>query len=82
MSRKYSKEFKDSIIQMVKDGANARDLSDEYGPNYQTIRRWVRDDDAIIDPEERDVQTLQRQLRALKRENDILKSAAIIFAKR
>ncbi|MHA8109930.1 transposase [Lactobacillaceae bacterium Melli_B4] len=82
MSRKYSKEFKDSIIKMVKDGAYARNLSKEYGHNYQTIRRWVRDSDAIINPDECDIKKLQNQLRALKRENDILKSAAIIFAKR
>lgn len=55
MSRKYSKEFKDSIIKMVKDGADARNLSAEYGPNYQTIRRQVRDSDAIINPDERDI---------------------------
>lgn len=55
MSRKYSKEFKDSIIKMLKDGADAHNLSAEYGPNYQTILRWVWDSDAIINPDERDI---------------------------
>ncbi|MHA8109945.1 transposase [Lactobacillaceae bacterium Melli_B4] len=67
---------------MVKDGADVRNLSKEYGPNYQTIRHWVRDSDAIINPDERDIKKIQNQLQALKLENDILKSATIIFAKR
>lgn len=43
MSRKYTNEFKESIIKMMREGANAQNLSDEYGPNYRTILRWYRE---------------------------------------
>lgn len=80
MVKHYDKNFKESIIKMVQDGANPKDLAREYGPHYQTIIKWVNKDKYLNSPAG-ELEKANKRIKELEQENDILKSAAIIFAK-
>ncbi|WP_429976098.1 hypothetical protein [Enterococcus sp. DIV0086] len=41
MSTRYTKEFKQTILDLYNQGKNARQLSLEYEVGYSTILKWV-----------------------------------------
>ena len=80
MTKNYDQDFKNSIVKMVNDGGNPKDLAEEYGPHYQTIFNWVKKSKKSHSPEGV-LEKANKRIKELEQENDILKSAAIIFAK-
>jgi transposase len=93
--RKYPDELRERAIRMVLDlrrdpltsrGALAR-VGKQLGINKDTLRHWV--DRAEIDSgvrpgitsdEQRRINELEREVRELRRANEILKSASAFFA--
>ena len=87
---KYPEEFKRQSASLVVDGGRGvRDVARELGVNHETLRNWVavmRKERAApggpITPDERaELARLRRQVAELELEKEILRKAAVFFAK-
>jgi len=85
----YSNEFRQQMIDLVRRGRTAEELSKEFEPSAQAIRNWVvqadrdegRREDGLTTPERQELERLKRENRQLKEEREILKKAAAWFAR-
>lgn len=88
--RKFSEEFKRQIVQMYESGKPASEIYEEYDLCNSTLRRWVKgvresgstracDNRAT---EEAELIELRRENKRLRMEVDVLKQAALIFARK
>ncbi len=75
------------VIDLYHSGQSVRDLSSEYGVSEVTIYKWIKklnpvelNDGTTVTPE--DFAKLQKQMLKLQQENEILKKAMSIFAKK
>lgn len=86
---KYSPEFRERSVRIARESerpiaAVARDL----GIHHETLRVWVRQDEAndgtradrLASAEREELATLRREVRDLRRANEILKAASVFFA--
>ena len=87
---KDSPEFRERSVRIARESersisAVARDL----GRNPETLRIWVRQDEAddgtradrLTTAEREELAALRRENRDLKRSNEILKAASVFFAR-
>ena len=90
MGKKYDNDFKIMIVELLKSGRTAKELSSEYTINSGVIRRWKREYEAKsgdfskkreVSSEELELKALNKELREVKMERDILKKAVSIFSK-
>ena len=92
MSKKYYEEnFKKQIIKIYNQGNHTyRELSEQYGIAASTMRQWVirynntrsfNAEDNKTDEEKR-IKELEKKVKQLEMENDILKQAALLLGKR
>ena len=89
MRRPYPPEFREQILALVEAGRSPRDLALEFEPTEQTIRNWIkqaaldggRRSDGLTTSEREEVRRLRRENRQLKLEREILKKAAVWFAR-
>lgn len=85
--KKYTQEFKQQLVDLYNTGNYSfPQLSREYGVAKSTILGWVRNLSPIQVSETetismREYKLLQRKMRDLEIENEILKKATAIFAK-
>jgi len=84
---RYNDDFRRMIVELYNSGEKVKDLSSEYGIPDATIYTWINrytpvkfEDGSEITPD--DYAQLQKQMQKLKEENDILKKAMAIFAKK
>jgi transposase len=93
--RKYPQEVRDRAVRLVletreqtgqRTGAVAR-VADQLGINRETLRNWVAQaevDDGqrpgVPSAERQRIAELEREVRELRRANDILKAASAFFA--
>ena len=85
----YSEEFKSQIVELARSGRSITQLTREFEPSHETIRKWVRqadlDDglrkDGLTSAERDEIRQLRRENRRLKQERDILAKAAAWFAR-
>lgn len=84
---RYTIEFKQQIVELNKSGSSVYKLSREYGIPTGTIYKWIKDltpvtteDGKSITPSE--IRALEKQIRELEMENEILKKATAIFARK
>ncbi|WP_367365499.1 transposase [Pediococcus parvulus] len=82
--KKYSVDFRKMIVKLYQDGTPVADLTDEYGVSNVTIYKWINlyKEDKGSGISKSDVLALQKRLKQLESENDILKKALTIFAKK
>lgn len=86
MPRKtYTPEFREHLISLVKAGRTAESLAREFEPSAPTIRAWVEAAQARAEgrgPDDKDarIRELERKLRQVEEEREILKKAAAWFA--
>lgn len=82
--RRYSVEFKKMIVQLYESGTSVTDLTSEYGIASATIYKWndlyKKDNDTGVS--KADLLEMQARIAKLESENDILKKALTIFAKK
>lgn len=85
--KRYNDDFRKMIVYLYQSGQSVRDLSSEYGVSDVTIYAWIKklspmelEDGSSITPD--DYAKLQKQMLKLQQENDILKKAMAIFAKK
>ena len=85
--RSYTPEFKQQIVELHnKAGKGITELSNEYGIPKGTISTWVKNLSPvqISDTETvslKEFKALQKRMKELEIENEILKKATAIFAK-
>ncbi len=87
---KYPPEFRERAVRIARESdrpiaAVARDL----GMHHETLRVWVRQDEAddgtrsdrLTTAEREELAALRRENRDLRRSNEILKAASVFFAR-
>ena len=85
----YAPEFRRQMVELVRSGRSAGELAREFGCCAQTIRNWVRQsdrdegrrDDGLTSSELEELRRLRRENRRLREEREILKKAAVWFAR-
>src|SRR5690625_3014300 len=85
--KRYNDDFRKMVVELYHSGHSVRDLSSEYGVSEVSIYAWIKkfspvelEDGSSVTPD--DYAKLQKQMRKLQEENEILKKAIAIFAKK
>ena len=87
MRESYTKDFIQTIIDLYNSEKSVTDLSVEYGVKKVTIYSWINQNKPALkvgDEEisKSDIIALKKRIMELEEENEILKKATAIFAKR
>lgn len=86
MSIRYSQYFKDSLVKLHQEGRSLKSLAEEFGPSKGSIAIWVKQATSIMIKGQsrtlKDVKQLEKRIAILEEENEILKLAAILLAKK
>lgn len=92
---KYPDELRERAVRMVFEAERhagsqweaIRSVADKLGPTPETVRKWVRRMEVdggqrpgLTSDERERVRELEREVRELRRANEILKSASAFFA--
>lgn len=88
--RHFTEEFKRQIVDLCNNGKPAHEIMAERGLRKSTLRRWINAINATGSsraadnrtPEESRLIELERENRRLRMEVDVLKRAALIFARK
>ena len=85
--KKYNAEFKSMVVELYQTGRTVKDLSREYGVSEVTIYKWIKQlspiasiDDTEMTLEE--IKRMRQEMLRLQEENEILKKAMTIFARK
>lgn len=86
----YTEEFKRQIVKLRESGKTTGELETEYGVSKTTINIWLKQyantgKFSVVDnltEAEKENRILKKENKQLRMENDILKQAAVIFARR
>ena len=92
MSRpsKYSPEFRERAVRLARESQNSiSQVARDLGMHPETLRLWVRQDEAndgsradrLATVEREELVSLRREVRDLRRANEILKAASVFFAR-
>ena len=92
MRREFSKEFKrDAISLVIEQGYSRVDAARSLGIHFALLSRWVREYEAEegdafrgkgkLRPEQEEIRKLRAEVKRLEMEKEILKKAAVFFAK-
>ena len=90
--RKYTDEFRQDAVQLVTDqGYKATEAARNLGINVGVLRRWIAnyaaDNDvtpeqkASLSTEQKRIKDLEKQVKRLQMEREILKKATAFFVK-
>lgn len=94
-SKPFSPEVRDRAVRLVQEQRDAhptqwaaiRSIAEKIGCNAETLRLWVRQAErdtgmraGITTDERARLQALEREVRELKRANEILRKASAFFA--
>lgn len=88
--RRFTEEFKRQIVDLYNNGKPAHEIMAERGLRKSTLWRWINAINATGSsraadnrtPEESRLIELERENRRLRMEVDVLKQAALIFARK
>ena len=80
---KYDQSFKKTIIELLESGKTVKELTKEYGVSQASIHRWNIDLKRPMEAQEESarIKALEKELKNVKLERDILKKAVSIFSK-
>jgi len=84
---RYTDDFKNTIVELYNSGKSLAELNREYGISKSTIQGWVAkatpvaiEKDKVVTTAE--YQAMMKKMARLEEENEILKKAMAIFAKK
>jgi len=86
--RSFDKEFKRTIVNLLKHGQHIKLVCEEYDLKEPTVYRWKKEfetdtgafkDEATL-AYEKEIRLLKKELKEAKLERDILKKAVSIFS--
>ena len=85
--KKYNSEFKSMIVELYKTGRPVKDLSREYGVSEVTIYKWIKQMSPIASVDDTELtleefKRMKQEMLRLQEENEILKKAMTIFARK
>ncbi len=88
--KRYTKEFKKQIVELINNGKQIVDIVKEYDIARSTVNKWVKDYNSSGSfkakdnrtEEENELIKLRKENQKLKMENDILKQAALIIRRK
>ena len=86
---KYPEQFRREAVELVRLGDKSIPrIASDLGVNDQTLRNWVKQADidagkaeGLTGEEKEEIRRLRRENRRLQQEREILKKAAVWFAK-
>ena len=84
-AKRYSTEFKSSIVALYNEGRSVNSLANEYHLAVQTVTGWVKKAQIVgTDMNGNQVtrakfNAMQKEVARLKEENEILKIAAVLL---
>ena len=86
-NKRYNEDFKRTIVDLYHSGSSVKDLSSEYGVTEVSIYQWIKDFSSNQQSDSdgatsKDIEEMQKEMARLKEENEILKKAMTIFAKK
>jgi transposase len=75
------------VVELYRSGRPVKELSSEYGVSDVTIYKWFKTYSSIATVDEKevtlnDLKQMQKEMLRLKEENEILKKAMAIFARK
>ena len=84
---RYSEEFKQQIIDLYHAGSSVTYLSREYGVANVTIYKWIKELSPVKVSEKEEItskeyEKMKKRIAELEMENEILKKATAIFARK
>lgn len=81
---KYSREYKQTIVNLYHSGKTYSEIHREYGISYSALSNWIKqysevkiDDETVLTAKQ--IKELQKRNAQLEEENLILKKAIAIF---
>lgn len=88
--RHFTDEFKRQIVGLYNAGKPRREIMEEHDLGKSTLERWIKSINATGSPRVADSRTpeqnriieLERENKRLRMEVDVLKQAALIFARK
>ncbi len=86
----YTDEFKKQIVMLYQNGKSIIEIINEYGISKSAIYNWIKSFDNYDSFKAKDNQSneeneliyLRKELKQLRMENDILKQATLMMAKK
>jgi transposase len=84
---RYPEEFKQQIVDLYHAGTPVTKLASEYGLIEQTIYKWIKLYSPVLEEDNttvsmKEYKALQKKMAQLEMENEILKKATAIFARK
>ncbi len=84
---RYSEEFKQQIVDLYHAGSSVTYLSREYGVANVTIYKWIKELSPVKVSEKEEItskeyEKMKKRIAELEMENEILKKATAIFARK
>jgi transposase len=85
----YPPEFRRQMVELVRAGRSPEELAKEFQPSAQSIRLWIRQadldnghrQDGLTSAEKDELARLRREVKLLREEKEILRKAAVFFAR-
>jgi len=82
----YDQNFKRTLVELLNSGKPVKELTKEFGVSQASIHRWNNEFNAttstsINNSETLKIKALEKELKDVKLERDILKKAVSIFSK-
>ena|SRR5579859_3898125 len=95
-SKRYPAEVRERAVRLVlehrgeyeTEWAAIRSIAQKFGVGHETLRKWVRRAEidgglrpGVTSAEAQEIKELQREVKELRRANEILKAASAFFAR-
>lgn len=84
----YNPEFKQTLVSLYESGKTVSELCKEFGVSTASVNRWKHEygitksqDETVIQEDKKRIKVLEKELKDIKLERDILKKAVSIFSK-
>ena len=78
---KYDEEFKKETIRKYLDGQSVASIAREIGVNENTIHKWKKSLLSVNGEVDEEKLQMRKRIFELEQENEILKKAAVYFAR-
>jgi transposase len=85
----YSPEFRREAVELVRTSGKAvREVARDLGCSSESLRLWIKqtridagEQEGLTSDEQAELRELRRKVRVLEQEREILKKAAVFFAR-
>jgi len=87
IQKQYTDEIRNTLVELYNSGKSLADLSREYGISKSTVTVWINKSKPIVVDNGKNITTAEYQqmlkkIAKLEEENEILKKATAIFARK